>query len=184
MPYDGRAQPGCCRQLRDHVVYTYSRRWRAVPDQRALAHSMFWRNKFWGSEQGPWTPRAVAVISTAKSMAASFNRGILPEDILLALECGEHQVSQVLHRLGIFPSALLGRKRAELWVRRTQLYDQDFDASLGSLPRMAAEESKAIGDSHIGMEHILLALARVGVPGVTLPYGPIREAWVERMGRS
>lgn len=90
----------------------------------------------------------------------------------------------MLHRLAIFPSTALGLKAPESWVLRTELYQQDFEASLGSLAQLAAEESKAMGDSHIGMEHILLAVARVGVPGVTLPYDRIREAWLERMGRS
>jgi hypothetical protein len=146
-------------------------------------HKLWRRRNFREDVQGKWTPRARAVLSTAKALAVP-KRRILAADLLLALECGEHQVSQVLRRLEIFPSSALGRCAPELWVLCNKLYEKDFDPSVRSLSGLAVEESKCMGDSHVGMEHILLALARVGVPGVNLPYDSLKKAWLAKMGRS
>jgi hypothetical protein len=146
-------------------------------------HKLWRRRNFGEDVQGKWTPRARAVLSTAKSLAAP-KRRILGSDLLLALEWGDQQVSQVLRRLEIFPSSALGRCAPESWFLGNKLYEKDFDRSVRSLPALAVEESKGMGDSHVGIEHILLALARVGVPGVNLPYEGLKKAWLARMGRS
>ena len=136
-----------------------------------------------GIEQSRWTPRAGAVLATAKELAAPTGR-ITAEHILLALECGDHEVSRVLRVLAISPSAALGWPAPSSWSRRTDLYCEDFDSSLRELPQLVIEEAKAMGDSYLGIEHLLLALARVGVPGVDLPYDRIKQTWCQVMGRS
>jgi len=64
------------------------------------------------------------------------------------------------------------------------LYCEDFDSSLKDLSRLVIEEAKAMGDNYLGIEHLLLVLARVGVPGVDLPYDRIKQTWYKVMGRS
>ena len=61
---------------------------------------------------------------------------------------------------------------------------EDFDPSLGDFSTLVVEEAAAMGDSHLGIEHLLLFLARIGVPGVDLPYERIKQAWLQLMGKS
>jgi hypothetical protein len=136
-----------------------------------------------GIEQSNWTPRAGAVLATAKELAVPTGR-ITADHILLALECGDHEVSRVLWLLAISPSAALGRPAPGSWSRKMDLYCEDFDSSLRDLPQLVIEEAKAMGDSYLGIEHLLLVLVRVGVPGVDLPYDRIKQTWYQVMGRS
>jgi len=136
-----------------------------------------------GFEQSNWTPRAALLLATAKNLASS-TRAISADDILLALECDNNQVSGVLRRLGISPSAAFGRPAPQTWSRISELYIEDFDTCLGDFPQGVADEAVALGDSHRGMEHILLFLARSGASKVDLPYDRIKQTWLETMGRS
>jgi len=142
------------------------------------------RRKFFepGDKQRPWTPRAVAVLATAKHLSLADHR-ITAGDILLALECGDHQVSCVFRSLGISPSVALGRPVPASWALKRNLSSEDFDASLAGFPQLVSEEAEGMGDSHLGIEHLLLFLARVGVAGVDLPYEKIKQAWLTIMGR-
>jgi ATP-dependent Clp protease ATP-binding subunit ClpA len=132
-------------------------------------------------EQDRWTPRAIAVLSTAKDLALPHL--ISASHILLALETGNHQVSRLLKNLAISPSAMLGQRAPSSWSRKTELYHEDFDRSLHELPHLAFEEAKAMGDSHVGIEHLLLFLAHTGVPGVDLSYARIKQEWLRLMER-
>ena len=138
---------------------------------------------FNGFKQSNWTPRAAMVLATAKDLAAP-TRAISADDILLALECGDNQVSQVLRRLEISPSAALRRPAPQSWSRISELSLNDFDPRLDDFPQRVADEAAALGDRHLGSEHILLFLARSGISEVDLPYDRIKEAWLETMGRS
>ncbi|SRR6266436_4511208 len=136
-----------------------------------------------GIQLSKWTPRAGVVLVTAKELASPTGR-ITAGHILLALECGDHQVSRVLRLLAISPSAALGRPAPSSWSHEMDLYCEDFDSSLKDLSRLVIEEAKAMGDNYLGIEHLLLVLARVGVPGVDLPYDRIKQTWYKVMGRS
>jgi hypothetical protein len=104
--------------------------------------------------------------------------------IPVALECEDHQISRLLRQLAIFPSAAFSRATPEAWSRKTELYWEDFDSTLGDFPRIVLEGASAMGDSYIGMEHLLLFLARIGVAGIDLPYDCIKQTWLEIMGWS
>lgn len=136
-----------------------------------------------GAEQSKWTPRAVAVLATAKALASS-GRRICGADLLLALECGDHEVSRVLRQLGISPSTVLGRAAPAVWSYNTELYWEDFDCSLSEFPKLVLAEAVAMDDRYLGIEHLLLFLARIGVSGIDLPYDRIKKTWLEIMDRS
>jgi len=137
-----------------------------------------------GAKRPKWTPRAFAVMATAKELASRSGRHILASDLLLALECGDHEVSRVFRQLGLSPSAAFGHAAPEKWSLKTELSWEDFDRTLHDLPQFVFEEAAAMNDSHLGIEHLLLSLARVGVAGIDLPHDRIKQTWLESMGRS
>lgn len=130
-----------------------------------------------------WTPRALEVFATAKALAA---RGsITARHLLLALEAGDTVASQVFKRLGILPSGVLGCPAPAGLLPDGELFIQDFDAAFGfACPRMAVAEARAMGWPFLGTDCLLLLLARVGVPGIELPYDRIRQTIIEIRGPS
>ena len=135
-----------------------------------------------GIEKSKWTPRAVAVLATAKDMAFPGHQ-IKANDLLLALASGNHEISRLLKRLAISPSAAPWRVTPGPRWPVKELCREDFDVSLDDLQRLVLGEADALRDSRLGIEHLLLALARIGVPGVDLPYERIKKTWLEMMGR-
>jgi hypothetical protein len=127
------------------------------------------------------------VLTTAKAIAGP-TAHIEPEHLLLAFESAELVLGngiawQVLARVGIRPSAALGRPAPEPSPRNRYIPLSEFDSTLSRVfPALAIEEAKAMGDDHVGVEHLLLFLARAGVPGVDLPYERIRETILELRG--
>jgi len=136
-----------------------------------------------------WTPRAIKVLSTAKAIAAPVGQVEAP-DLLLALESvalayGENVASQALARVGVRPSIALGRQSPESCPPNRYVSLAEFGPSLsGVFPGLVIEEATAMGNDYVGIEHLLLFLARAGVPGVELPYERIRQIILELMGRS
>ena len=102
---------------------------------------------------------------------------IAPRHLLLAFEAGDTVAMRVFSRLGVLPSALLGQTAPKALSPDVELYDEDLDAELcRDLSRFAIAEAKSMGRVYLGTEHLLLMLARVGVPGVDLPDERIRAA--------
>jgi hypothetical protein len=136
-----------------------------------------------------WTPRAIKVLSTAKAIAVPVGH-IEAEHLLLAfesvaLEDGENVASQALARAGIRPSVALGRPAPGSCPPNSYVSLAEFGPSLsGVFPSLVIEEATAMGNDYVGLEHLLLFLARAGVPGVKLPYEPIRQTILELTGRS
>ena len=124
------------------------------------------------------------VISTAKAIAAP-PRGISKEDLLLAMEsvalqCGDNVASRALARVGVHPSTALGRPVPETCPPNRHVSPAEFDPSLSAVfPALAIEEARGMDNDYVGIEHLLLFLARVGVPGVDLPYDRIRQIILE-----
>jgi hypothetical protein len=135
-----------------------------------------------------WTPRAVKVISTAGAIASPA-QGITGNDLLLALESvaqvyGDNVASRALTHVGIRPSTALGRPAPESCPPNRDVSTAELAASLsGVFPALAIEEARSVGNDYVGIEHLLLFLARIGVPGVDLPYARIRETIHKLMGR-
>src|SRR6185503_11988184 len=136
-----------------------------------------------------WTPRALKVLSTAKGIATPSGH-IEPSDLLLAFESvalayGDNVVSQTLARVGVRPSIALQCRAPESCPPNSYVSVADFGPSLSPVfPRLVIEEATAMGDDYVGIEHLLLFLARAGVPGVELPYERIRSAILELLGKS
>jgi hypothetical protein len=136
-----------------------------------------------------WTPRAIKVLSTAKVIAASTGH-IEPQDLLLAfesvaLDTGSNVASDALSCVGIQPSVALTREAPKLCPPNMYVSPADFGPSLTSaFPDLVVEEATAMGCDYVGIEHLLLLLARVGVPGIELPYDRIRKTILELMGKS
>jgi hypothetical protein len=132
-----------------------------------------------------WTPRTGAVLATAKTLASPDGGRIRPCHILLALQTGDHIASQVLKDFGINPAASLGRPAPDTWVLTgwESLTFDDFDASLALFfAREVFSETRAMGGQYLGIEHLLLLVARLGVSGLELPYDKMRQRICERMG--
>ena len=136
---------------------------------------------------GRWSPRVIKVLTTAKAIAGPASH-IEPEHLLLAFESvelgtGENPASQALARVGIRPSVLLGSPAPEACPPNHYIAPSEFGPALSPLfPALVIDEAKAMGDDHVGVEHLLLFLARAGVPGVDLPYERIRETILELRG--
>jgi len=129
------------------------------------------------------------VLSTAKEIAAPSGH-IEASDLLLAFESaalayGDNVASQALSRVGVLPSIALQARAPEACPPNRYVSVADFGPSLSSVfPRLVIEEATAMGDDYVGIEHLLLFLARVGVPGVELPYERIRSAILDLLGKS
>ena len=138
---------------------------------------------------GRWTPRAIKVLSTAKAIAAQ-SGPIEAEHLLLAIESvalayGENVASQALARVGVHPSLALGRTLPESCPPNRYVSLNEFGPSLsGTFPGLVIEEATGMGNDYVGIEHLLLFLARAGVAGVDLPYERIRQAVLELRERS
>jgi hypothetical protein len=130
-----------------------------------------------------WTPRAIKVLATARAIAAPAN--IKAEHLFLALEAvavvtGDHPASRALARLGISASAALGKPIPDSCPPNHFASWEVFDPSVSAVfPATAINEAKMIGHDYVGTEHLLLFLARVGVPGVDLPYERLRTTVIE-----
>jgi hypothetical protein len=139
------------------------------------------------SPWGRWTPAVIKVITTAREIAGP-TAHIAPEHLLLAFEStesvlGDYVAWQALARVGVRPSAVLGRPAPELYPRNRYIPLSRFSPALaGVFPALAIEEAKAMGDDYVGADHLLLFLARSGVPGVELPYERIRKTILEIRG--
>jgi len=140
-------------------------------------------------EEWKWTPRAWKVISTARAIAAPARR-IGKEDLLLAmesvaLEYGDNVAPLALARMGVRPSAVLSRQAPETCPPSRPVSPAEFDASLSAIfPALVIDEARGMGNDYMGIEHLLLFLARTGVPGVDLSYDRIRQTILELMGQS
>lgn len=136
---------------------------------------------------GGWTPAAIRVLTTAKAIAGPAAH-IEPEHLLLAFESvepdlGDGVACQALARIGIRPTAVLGRPAPESCPRNRYIPLSEFGPALSRVfPALAIEEAEAMGDDYVGAEHLLLLLARAGVPTVDLPYERIRKAILEFRG--
>jgi hypothetical protein len=136
-----------------------------------------------------WTPRALKVLSTAHELAASSGH-IEAADLLLAFESmalayGDNVVSQALDRVGVRPSIALQCRAPESCPPNRYVSVADFGPSLSpAFSGLVIEEATAMGDDYVGIEHLLLFLARAGVPGVELPYECIRSAILELLAKS
>lgn len=134
------------------------------------------RNNPWGR----WTPAAIRVLTAAKANAGPAAQ-IEADHLLLGFESAEPDLGdgiawRALARLGVRPSTLLGRGAARSCPRNSYVPLPEFGPVVSRLfPGLAIEEAEAIGDDFVGAEHLLLLLARAGVPGVDLPYERIRE---------
>jgi hypothetical protein len=129
-------------------------------------------------QKANWTPGSLKVLATAKRLASG--GGIGPHHLLVALEVGDGIAAQTLRRLHISPSAALGHTAPTVLAPDGELYYEDFAADIRAVfPRVAIEETKSIGTWYLGSEHLLLLLARTGVPGVALPYDTIRQTILE-----
>jgi len=129
-------------------------------------------------QKANWTPGSLKVLATAKRLASG--SGIGPYHLLLALEAGDSIAAQTLRLLGISPSAALGHTAPITLVPDDELYYEDFALDFRTVfPLVAIEETKSIGTWYLGSEHLLLLLARIGVPGVALPYDAIRQTILE-----
>jgi hypothetical protein len=135
-----------------------------------------------------WTPRAGVVLATAK-MSASSRGPISAADLLLAIEAtslahGENIASRTLKVLAVQPSTALARPAPTPCLGYRDLRIEDFDRSFsGQFPALVIDEAKAMGNNYVGIEHLLLFLARVGVTGIDLPYEQIRQTILELMGK-
>ena len=133
---------------------------------------------------GRWTPRAIKLLTTAKAIAGPGGQ-IEPQHLLLAFESvelgtGENPASQTLAHLGIRPSVALGSPAPQSCPPNRYISPSEFGPALSPLfPALVVEEAEAMGDDYVGVEHLLLFLARAGVPGVDLPYERIRDTIVE-----
>ena len=133
---------------------------------------------------GEWTPAAIRVLSAAKAIAGAAAQ-IEPEHLLLGFESAEPDLGdgiawRALARLGLRPSALLGCPAPEPCPRNRHVPISEFGLALSSVfPAFAIEEAEAMGDDYVGAEHLLLLLARAGVPGVGLQYERIRKEILE-----
>lgn len=136
-----------------------------------------------------WTPRAIKVLSTAKAIAGP-SACIEAQHLLLAFESvasayGENVVSRALDRIGVRPSTALGKRAPGSCPKNRYVSLKEFGPSVrGFFPDLVVEEAKQMGQDYVGIEHLLLFLARVGVVGVELPYERIRQTILELMGRS
>jgi hypothetical protein len=112
--------------------------------------------------------------STAKALASP--GPITAQHLLLALEAGDTVAARAFKKLGILPSVLLGRMPPKELSQEGELYNEDFDPALGrDFPGLAFAEAESLGWAYLGTDALLLVLARVGVPGIDLPYARIRE---------
>jgi len=129
------------------------------------------------------------VHSTAHEIAAPSGH-IEAADLLLAFESvalayGDNVVSQALDRVGVRPSIALQCRAPESCPPNRYVSVADFGPSLSpAFPGLVIEEATAMGDDYVGIEHLLLFLARAGVPGVELPYERIRSAILELLAKS
>jgi hypothetical protein len=133
---------------------------------------------------GRWTPAVVRVLSAARAIAGPAAQ-IELEHLLLGFESVEPDLGdgiawQTLGRLGIRPSVLLGRPAPESCPRNRYVPLSEFGPAVSRVfPALAIEEAETIGDDYVGAEHLLLLLARTGVPGVDLSYERIRKEILE-----
>jgi hypothetical protein len=136
---------------------------------------------------GRWTPAVMRVLTTAKEIAGPASN-IEPEHLLLAFESAEPILGdgiawQVLARIGVRPSGVLERPAPEICSPNRYISLTEFGPALSrGFPALVVEEAKAIGDDYVGAEHLLLFLARAGVPGVELPYDRIQTTIRELKG--
>ena len=121
-----------------------------------------------------WTPRAIEVLATAKAMATPGQ--ITGQDLLVAMEAIDTVASNVFKNLGLAPSAALGRSVPTQLCQDCELFIQDFAGTLGrDLQALAGKEARTRNWPYLGTDGLLLALSRLGVPGIQLPYEPIAE---------
>ena len=103
----------------------------------------------------------------------------------VALDTGANVASEALSCVGIQPSVALARALPKSCPPNMCVSPADFGPSLASVfPNLVIEEAAAMGCDYVGIEHLLLFLARVGVPGIELPYDRIRPKIIELMGQS
>ena len=122
-----------------------------------------------------WAPRAQCVVAEARLVGPP-SPTITPVHLLLALERGDSRAAKILKALAISPSAVLGSSPLELRASRDTDPEVDWDADwMRDLERIALEEAEHSGHRHVGTKHLLLAVSRIGVAGVDLPYDRIRE---------
>ena len=133
---------------------------------------------------GRWTPAVIRVLSAAKAIAGPAAQIELGH-LLLGFESAEPDLGdgiawQALTRLGVRPSALLGRPAPGPCPRNRYVPLSEFSLVVSRVfPALAIQEAEAMGDDYVGAEHLLLLLARAGVPGVDLPYERIRKEILE-----
>ena len=121
-----------------------------------------------------WTPRAIEVLATAKAIAAPGQ--ITGQDLLVAMEAIDTVASNVFKKLGLTPSAALGRTVPTHLCQDCELFIQDFAGTLGrDLQALASKEARSRKWSYLGTDGLLLALSRLGVSGIQLPYQRIAE---------
>lgn len=125
-------------------------------------------------QKANWTPRALEVFATAKTLAAP--GPIELHHLLLALSAGDAVASRALKRLGINPSAVLASTPTTTLLPDGELYTEDFSAGLKDFFHFAAAEARSMGLKYLGTDCLLLVLARLGVAGVDLPYEAVRQA--------
>jgi hypothetical protein len=118
---------------------------------------------------GRWTPAVIRVLTAAKAIAGP-TAHIEPEHLLLGFEAAEPELGdgiawQALARLGVRLSGLLGRPAPEPCPRSRYVPLSEFGPAVSRLfPVHAIIEAQAMGDDYVGAEHLLLLLARAGVP--------------------
>lgn len=121
-----------------------------------------------------WTPRAIEVFATAKVIATP---GLITtEHLVLAMEASDTVASRAFEKLGLIPSAALGRCAPSQLCQDADLFMQDFVGTLGrDLQALTIKESRSRNWSYLGTDGLLLALATLGVPGIQLPYERVNE---------
>jgi hypothetical protein len=127
-----------------------------------------------------WTPRAIEALETAKGIAAPAL--ITTAHLLLAVEVKDCVASQALKKLGVTPSASLGRSgEVPLLASPPEgdLLIQDFAPELRDLQRLASKEARSRKWCYLGTDSLLLVLVKIGVPGVELSYDRVSEFMVE-----
>jgi hypothetical protein len=121
-----------------------------------------------------WTPRAIEVFATAKAIAAP---GLITaQHLALAMEASDTVASRVFEKLGLIPSAALGRSAPNQLCPDGELFMQDFDGTLGrDLQALIVKEARTRDWSYLGTDGLLLTLATIGVPGMQLSYERVNE---------
>jgi hypothetical protein len=115
-----------------------------------------------------WTTVALQVLATAKHLGSGC---IQSRHLLLACEAGDGLASRILKRLSVSPSAVFGTTAPKALIQESDLYYEDFSTDFREIfPHTTFAEAKITGCPYVGSEHLLLMLAKTGVPGASLSY--------------